>query len=610
MSQKELIENLNEILDQKNTVLIPENIKSGINILGVEGSSYIVDTSDAIATSNDLLLSKTAYVNGQKVTGTMMDNDHLYFTPSAEDQTIPKGYTEGGTVWGDSNLKPENIKKGVEIFNVIGNYEDGLDTSDATAVASQILLGQTAYVNDVKITGTMPYQGSKIITPSSAPQIFPSGYYSDLQITTDSNLIPENIKSGITIFDVEGTMDPGLDTSDATATSKFIVEGYTAYANGAKITGGLKSSGNVNYTTNNFIRKYSDTAMNFFHQYTEDIAQWRDSRINLIISNTDIASAIDLTAEKILKGNTILGIAGTAELDTSAATVTATDLLEGVTAYGSTGELLIGTMSDNGSLEYTPNETAQEIPKGYTTGGIVKAVDITTLEEYQACLTLANSIDSMEDYSDTMATAGDIKHGKTAYSNGERIIGTLILSGNKLNDEYQPLEYLESNGTQYINTEVYPVAGKHTAVVNYMLTQLVNNKEQWALGQWYYTAGWRCGGYTNSYGSHSKNTSSGFIYTSGGVGEKVLGMSTTCSITSEFPMYMFAQQSAGNAEYVEASYFRIYECKIWENNVLIRDFVPCYRKSDNKPGMYDVVNDVFYINQGTGEFILGPEVVN
>lgn len=335
MSQKELIENLNEILDQKNTVLIPENIKSGINILGVEGSSYIVDTSDAIATSNDLLLSKTAYVNGQKVTGTIMDNDHLYFTPSAEDQTIPKGYTEGGTVWGDSNLKPENIKKGVEIFNVIGNYEDGLDTSDATAVASQILLGQTAYVNDVKITGTMPYQGSKIITPSSAPQIFPSGYYSDLQITTDSNLIPENIKSGITIFDVEGTMDPGLDTSDATATSKFIVEGYTAYANGAKITGGLKSSGNVNYTTNNFIRKYSDTAMNFFHQYTEDIVQWRDSRINLIINNTDIASAIDLTSDKLLEGNTVLGIEGTGQ--SASNWILAPDLTEsGVERYFAT----------------------------------------------------------------------------------------------------------------------------------------------------------------------------------------------------------------------------------------------------------------------------------
>ena len=34
--------------------------------------------------------------------------------------------------------------------------------------------------------------------------------------------------------------------------------------------------------------------------------------------------------------------------------------------------------------------------------------------------------------------------------------------------------------------------------------------------------------------------------------------------------------------------------------------VPCYRKSDNKPGMYDIFNGVFYTNQGTGEFAVGP----
>jgi len=33
---------------------------------------------------------------------------------------------------------------------------------------------------------------------------------------------------------------------------------------------------------------------------------------------------------------------------------------------------------------------------------------------------------------------------------------------------------------------------------------------------------------------------------------------------------------------------------------------PCYRKSDNKPGMYDLTNGVFYTNAGSGEFIYGP----
>ena len=41
---------------------------------------------------------------------------------------------------------------------------------------------------------------------------------------------------------------------------------------------------------------------------------------------------------------------------------------------------------------------------------------------------------------------------------------------------------------------------------------------------------------------------------------------------------------------------------------LIYDFIPCYRKSDNVAGMYDLVSEQFFTNVGTGEFIVGPNV--
>jgi len=53
---------------------------------------------------------------------------------------------------------------------------------------------------------------------------------------------------------------------------------------------------------------------------------------------------------------------------------------------------------------------------------------------------------------------------------------------------------------------------------------------------------------------------------------------------------------------------KYYESKWWNDGVLIRDFIPCYRKSDDKPGYYDIVNNTFYTNAGTGEFVLGPNV--
>ena len=53
---------------------------------------------------------------------------------------------------------------------------------------------------------------------------------------------------------------------------------------------------------------------------------------------------------------------------------------------------------------------------------------------------------------------------------------------------------------------------------------------------------------------------------------------------------------------------RIYYCKIWDNNILFRNFIPCYRKSDNVAGLYDLVNGVFYTNAGTGTFIKGNDI--
>ena len=53
---------------------------------------------------------------------------------------------------------------------------------------------------------------------------------------------------------------------------------------------------------------------------------------------------------------------------------------------------------------------------------------------------------------------------------------------------------------------------------------------------------------------------------------------------------------------------KIYSLKLSKGGVLVRDFIPCYRKSDNVAGLFDKVNGVFYTNAGTGEFTKGAEV--
>ena len=51
--------------------IIAGNIKSGVSILGVSGSSTVVDTSDANAAAGHIISGKTAYVNGTKITGNL-----------------------------------------------------------------------------------------------------------------------------------------------------------------------------------------------------------------------------------------------------------------------------------------------------------------------------------------------------------------------------------------------------------------------------------------------------------------------------------------------------------------------------------------------------------
>lgn len=65
-------QNLDNILSQKNELIIPNNIKEDVTILGVTGTLHEgISTEDADAVASDVAYGKTAYVKGSKITGTL-----------------------------------------------------------------------------------------------------------------------------------------------------------------------------------------------------------------------------------------------------------------------------------------------------------------------------------------------------------------------------------------------------------------------------------------------------------------------------------------------------------------------------------------------------------
>lgn len=84
--------------------------------------------------------------------------------------------------------------------------------------------------------------------------------------------------------------------------------------------------------------------------------------------------------------------------------------------------------------------------------------------------------------------------------------------------------------------------------------------------------------------------------------------SSTISNSDTWTIPLLASKDRSLNRVSRHSSAKLYWCKIWDNNVLVRDFVPCYRKSDNEIWLYDLVNNQFYTNQWTGTFTKWPNI--
>ena len=187
--------------------------------------------------------------------------------------------------------------------------------------------------------------------------------------------------------------------------------------------------------------------------------------------------------------------------------------------------------------------------------------------------------------------------------------------------KYTPVEYLESTGTQYIDTGVklnnnssVEITAKFLATaknLSYYLfgSSIVNKRYMIAVGSTtnkylvdLYSNRYRINSsvsaFDNEFHTHKVLNSKYYI-------DNVLqGTQTSLTFSNTENAYIFDVKNRSTESSVGVQKWQIKKCKIYNSNTLVRDYIPVL-DSSNRPCLYDKVEDKFYYNKGSGEFLYG-----
>ena len=180
--------------------------------------------------------------------------------------------------------------------------------------------------------------------------------------------------------------------------------------------------------------------------------------------------------------------------------------------------------------------------------------------------------------------------------------------------EYTQVEYLQSTGTQWL--DIGATINTATDTVECIFQNTESNVYKWFFGEHDNNARFALGSGDGAnkrnvaYGSNTYkvadtqqyNSQHTFVADENGVFIDGTKIANFASFASTSTLYLF-NLNLNSGNYTASA--KIWRYKQTRNGELIRDFIPCVRNTDGIAGMYDLVTDTFFTNQGTGEFLYG-----